>query len=242
MSHGFKVMNYLLQGIPNDIYNSVDACQDAKIMWERIKSPSNSHTPQPYYVTHPSSVIDYEEDCQGELQGDAQEDKLTTAMIDRVDIQSKNVGYAGNGNRNAGRQNRYQASNRKMVWFSRLKKMIRLFSGFYELSQIRERQMEQMLLTMKDEAAGNLDGEENDFMLDNAYEDDTLEELTAAIIMMARIQPADDKGVHEQTNHEKIKTDINTSDDAQIDCNIIFDDPYVENNDGIDEHDSNAHD
>ncbi|GJY68460.1 hypothetical protein Tco_0471442 [Tanacetum coccineum] len=32
-----KVMNYLLQGIPNDIYNSVDACKDAKTMWERIK-------------------------------------------------------------------------------------------------------------------------------------------------------------------------------------------------------------
>ncbi|GJS75028.1 hypothetical protein Tco_0724909 [Tanacetum coccineum] len=29
-------MNYLLQGIPNDIYNSVDACKDAK-KWERIK-------------------------------------------------------------------------------------------------------------------------------------------------------------------------------------------------------------
>ncbi|GKE73824.1 hypothetical protein Tco_1535865, partial [Tanacetum coccineum] len=32
-----KVMNYLLHGIPNDIYNLVDACQDAKTMWERIK-------------------------------------------------------------------------------------------------------------------------------------------------------------------------------------------------------------
>ncbi|GKD09690.1 hypothetical protein Tco_1189375 [Tanacetum coccineum] len=32
-----KVMNYLLQAIPNDIYNSVDACKNAKYMWERIK-------------------------------------------------------------------------------------------------------------------------------------------------------------------------------------------------------------
>ncbi|GKG16903.1 hypothetical protein Tco_0361860, partial [Tanacetum coccineum] len=29
-----KVMNYLLQAIPNDIYNSVDACKNAKEMWE----------------------------------------------------------------------------------------------------------------------------------------------------------------------------------------------------------------
>ncbi|GJR29209.1 hypothetical protein Tco_1105441 [Tanacetum coccineum] len=34
-------------------------------------SPSYSHSPQPYYITHPSSVIDYEEDYQGEIQGDA---------------------------------------------------------------------------------------------------------------------------------------------------------------------------
>ncbi|GKA82897.1 hypothetical protein Tco_0789645, partial [Tanacetum coccineum] len=32
-----RVMNYLLQSIPNDIYNSVDACKKDKDMWERIK-------------------------------------------------------------------------------------------------------------------------------------------------------------------------------------------------------------
>nr|GFA58964.1 hypothetical protein [Tanacetum cinerariifolium] len=32
-----KVMNYLIQEIPNDIYNSVDACKNAKDMWEQIK-------------------------------------------------------------------------------------------------------------------------------------------------------------------------------------------------------------
>nr|GEV25110.1 hypothetical protein [Tanacetum cinerariifolium] len=31
------VMNFLLQGIPNDIYNYVDACKTAKQMWERIR-------------------------------------------------------------------------------------------------------------------------------------------------------------------------------------------------------------
>ncbi|GJV65058.1 hypothetical protein Tco_1475886 [Tanacetum coccineum] len=32
-----RVMNYLLQAIPNDIYNSMDACKNDKDMWERIK-------------------------------------------------------------------------------------------------------------------------------------------------------------------------------------------------------------
>ncbi|GKG47616.1 hypothetical protein Tco_0507101, partial [Tanacetum coccineum] len=71
------------------------------------------------------------------------------------------------------------------------------------------------------------------------FRDETLEELTAAVIMMARIQPADDNvvtepnydakavnevnalhKVHEQANHVKHKTIIHTSDDDdQIDSN-----------------------
>ncbi|GKB33253.1 hypothetical protein Tco_0872654 [Tanacetum coccineum] len=30
---------------------------------------NSSYTPQPYYVTHPSSVVDYEDEYQGDLQG-----------------------------------------------------------------------------------------------------------------------------------------------------------------------------
>ncbi|GJU73669.1 hypothetical protein Tco_1265074 [Tanacetum coccineum] len=78
---------------------------------------------------------------------------------------------------------------------------------------------------------------------------------------MARIQPADGNAVteptydakaiskvnasykaHEQVNHVKCKTIIHTSDDDQIDSNIIFNNPYVENNGGTFEHESTAHD
>ncbi|GKE90878.1 hypothetical protein Tco_1571973 [Tanacetum coccineum] len=43
-------------------------------------SSSHSHA-QSYYVTHPSSVVDYDDEYQGELQEDSQEGKLTTAMM-----------------------------------------------------------------------------------------------------------------------------------------------------------------
>ncbi|GKD95507.1 hypothetical protein Tco_1379404 [Tanacetum coccineum] len=114
---------------------------------------------------------------------------------------------------------------------------------------------------MKDEAGSNLNDEENDFMLDNSDKEKIMEELTAAVMSMARIQPANGKAetvpsydrkvisevtdsskVHEQVSHVKYKTIIQTSDDDQIDSNIIFDYPYVENNGGTSEHDSNAHD
>ncbi|GKD18979.1 retrovirus-related pol polyprotein from transposon TNT 1-94 [Tanacetum coccineum] len=88
-----RVMNYL-----HDIYNSVDASSKAKKVARnhdplaRIAhsndsssqshaNPSYSNSSQPYYVTHPSLVVDYEEDYQGELQGDSQEEKITTAMM-----------------------------------------------------------------------------------------------------------------------------------------------------------------
>ncbi|GJZ30049.1 hypothetical protein Tco_0575096 [Tanacetum coccineum] len=69
-------------------------------------------------------------------------------------------------------------------------------------------------------------------MLDNHYEDDLLEEQNATvnasqIHLKSRLHF---KSIHEHTNHAKLKTVINTSDDDQIDSSIIFDDPYVENN------------
>ncbi|GJX49099.1 hypothetical protein Tco_0275944 [Tanacetum coccineum] len=118
-----------------------------------------------------------------------------------------------------------------------------------------------MLLAMKDEAGSNLKDEENDFLLDNSYVEETMKELTAVVMLMARIQPADGNAetvpsydanavsevnasskVHEHVTHVKCKTIIQTSDDDQIDSNIIFNDPYVENNGGTSAHDSNAHD
>ncbi|GKG28680.1 retrovirus-related pol polyprotein from transposon TNT 1-94, partial [Tanacetum coccineum] len=70
---------------------------------------------------------------------------------------------------------------------------------------------EQMLLAMKDEAGSNLNYEENDFMLDNSFGDETLEELTAAVIMMARIQPANDNGVNKPNYDAKAVSEVNSS-------------------------------
>ncbi|GJS50837.1 hypothetical protein Tco_0624199 [Tanacetum coccineum] len=93
--------------------------------------------------TASNELVHYEDEYQRELQGDSQEDKLTTAMMllaraitqkfytptnnrlctssttrnqaviqdGRVDIQTQNAGYGGNGNKNAGRQSRNQAFN-----------------------------------------------------------------------------------------------------------------------------------
>ncbi|GJW90676.1 hypothetical protein Tco_0168229 [Tanacetum coccineum] len=246
-----KVMNYLLQAIPNDIYNSVDASkgESLEFVYERLTmlvnimdrnnivsydmlydsfvqfephvlaskakkaaknhdplslivhsnaSSSQSHahpsySPQPYYVTHPSSVVDYEDEYQGELQGDSQEDKLITVMmlLARAITQKfstpTNTRYGGNSNKNAGDK----AGIERLMQEIEMMTAIRLFSVFHELSQLRERQIEQMLLAMKDEVGSNLNNKENDFMLETSYGEETMEELTAAIMLMARIPPTD---------------------------------------------------
>ncbi|GKD21434.1 hypothetical protein Tco_1223137 [Tanacetum coccineum] len=364
-----KVVNYLLQAIPNDIYNSVDACKNAKDMWERIKrlmfgSDVTSHVRHSRLIDEfdkfttkegeslelmyemltmlvnimdrnnvrpiPVSINTKFLNClqpewskyvtmkyQEELQGDSQEDKLTTAMMllaraisqkfstptnnrlrtssntknqavvqdGRVDIQTKNAGYGGNDNRNAGRQNRIQAfnvgngnddSNQIVQRVLRTESTPRKanvqcyncnekgqYARDFQKPRVRNAKYfrEKMLLAMKDEDGSNLKDKENDFLLDNSYGEKTMEELNVTVMLMARIQPADGNAktlpsydakavsevnasskVHEQVSHVKCKTIIETSDDDQIDSNIIFDDPYVENNGGTSDYDSNAHD
>ncbi|GKA75295.1 hypothetical protein Tco_0781673 [Tanacetum coccineum] len=308
-----KVMNYILQAIPDDIYNSMDACKDAQKMWGRIRRESldsvyerlstlvnvMDHNDVPpikvsintkflnslqlewsKYVTLTRQNKDlrdkFSTPTNNRLYTSSNTRNQAVKNDDRVDIQTKNAEYGGNGNRNAGRQNRNQSINARNGQFNRLMKVIRLgnYARDYPKHKVRDAKYfrEQMLLAMKDEAGGTLNDEENDFMLDNAYGDETLKELTVVVIMMAQIQLVDDnaetdpkydvevvsevnashialissmiskKGVHEHKDHEKLKTVINTSDDDQIDYNIIFDDPYVETNGGTVEHDSNAHD
>ncbi|GJZ76164.1 hypothetical protein Tco_0640629 [Tanacetum coccineum] len=307
-----KVMNYLLQAIPNDIYNSVDACKNAKDMWERIKwlmfgfdvtshvrhsrlmdefdkfaakegeslesvyerlttlvnimdrnnvhpiqvsintkflnclqpewskyvtmvrhnqtgdevsydqlydsliqfephilaskarkaaknhdplallahsnaSSSQSHanssySPQPYYVTHPSSVADYEDEYQARAITQKfsipTNNRLCTssntrnqAVIQdgRVDKQTKNACYGGNGNRNSGTQNRNQAFKWRKLGNEDRNQIVISKPRVRDAKYFRE----QMLLAMKDEAGSNLKDEENDFMLDNLNGDDT---------------------------------------------------------------------
>ncbi|GKA95773.1 hypothetical protein Tco_0817868 [Tanacetum coccineum] len=232
-----------------------------------------------------AKIVDYEDEYQGELQGDSQEGKLTTTMMMvELTYKSRMQVMVATIIRMQGDITRIKHLMQELG----MMKEIKLFSVFHELNQLRERQMfsvitaikkghyardyhkprvrdakyvrEQMLLGVKDEAGSNLNNEENDFMLDTSYGEETMEELTAVVMLMAQIQLAYGNAetvlsydanavsevnasskVHEQVSHVKRKTIIQTSDDDQIDSNIIFDDPYVEHNGGTSDHDSNDH-
>ncbi|GKA05646.1 hypothetical protein Tco_0684766 [Tanacetum coccineum] len=194
------------------------------------------YSPQPYYVIHPLSVVDYDDEYQRELQRDSQEDKLTTAMMllaraitqkfstptnnrlcissntknqavvsdGRVDIQTKNAGFVGNANKNTRRQNRNQLFNAG--------------NGSDESNKIIQRiprtdstPSKANVQYMKDEAKSNLINEENNFMLDNSYGEENLEGLTAAIMLMARHQPAYDNTKNVPSYDAKAVSEVNAS-------------------------------
>ncbi|GKC23150.1 retrovirus-related pol polyprotein from transposon TNT 1-94 [Tanacetum coccineum] len=169
---------------------------------------NSSYSPQSYHVTHPPSVVDYDDEYQGELQGDSQEDKLTTAMILLARAISQKFSSPTNNHLRVSSNTKNQAvcynCNEKGHYARDCQKPKVHVAKYFR---------EQMLLAMKDVAGSHLSNEENDFMLDNAYGEESLDELTASVMLMARLQSAtettdtvpsyDDKAVIQ--NPERLK-------------------------------------
>ncbi|GJZ33257.1 hypothetical protein Tco_0578693 [Tanacetum coccineum] len=243
-----ELMNLILLSIPNEIYNSVDACTTAKEMWKRVErlmrgtiqnqvdretrftnefdqfvaEPGealvsvynrfaqlmndlernkmifpivtvntkflNSLQPEwlkyvtqvrlakrltvdsfddlfdylqntsSYYVTHPTSVVDYDDEYQQDDVQTNSEDPLASAML--VNIQRKNFG-------NTGRNTRRAYVQEEVV----------------EGSNAHNE-------TENDEAGVILTDEQNNFLFADASRMEEIEELSANICLMARIKPA----------------------------------------------------
>nr|GEZ22101.1 hypothetical protein [Tanacetum cinerariifolium] len=120
---------------------------------------NSSYLPQPYCVIHPSSVVNYKDEYQDKMVELTYKPRMQV-MVEMV------TGMKG-----------YKTGFKHSMQEMRMMKKPRVYDAKYF--------REQMLLAMEDEVVINLKDEENDFMLDNSYGDETLEELTAAVIMMA---------------------------------------------------------
>ncbi|GJY22250.1 integrase, catalytic region, zinc finger, CCHC-type containing protein [Tanacetum coccineum] len=250
-----EAMNLILISIPNDIYNSVDACTTAKATWQRVerlmrgtmqhqvdreirfnnefdqfvvepgealvsvyllieesyddlfdylqqfkklvnasraKKLEKSHDPlalvahtgsssrnsSPYYVTHPSSVVDYDNDYQGDIVQNNSDDPLTSVMILLARAITRNFSNPTN-NRTVANVQCYNCSEKVHYACNCPKPRIRDSKYF----------MEQMLLAKQDEAGVILTDEQNDFLFADASRMEEIEELSANICLMARIQP-----------------------------------------------------
>ncbi|GJV70759.1 integrase, catalytic region, zinc finger, CCHC-type containing protein [Tanacetum coccineum] len=199
-----EVMNMILLSIPNEIYNSVDACTLAKDIFGQMiffhflqqfeklvnasrakklekshdllalvaNTGSSSRQTSSYYVTHPPSVVDYDDEYQNQaiIQGDM------------VNIQRRNSGNTGRNNRRAYVQEEVvEGMNAPNETGNVQRTLCTPSSG----------NTSTMLLAKQDEAGVILTDEHNDFLFIDASRMEEIEELSANICLMARIQPAD---------------------------------------------------
>ncbi|GJS12070.1 hypothetical protein Tco_0368866 [Tanacetum coccineum] len=277
-----EAMNLILISIPNDIYNSVDAYTTAQAMCQRVKRLMRGT------FSHPSSVVEYMiENYTDAFQNDY-EDLLISAMMlltreithhfsnptnnrlrtssntknqaivqgDKVNIQSQN-------SINDGRNTRSSYVQEEIIEAVKKKKKGPYYARNCPKPKLLDSKyfMEQMLLAKQDEAGVTLTDEHNDFLIADATRMEEIEELSANICLMARIQPVNidsdvgpsydstflsevqksstsyvnplfAKDNQEQKYPKQPKIINDTIGDDQIDSNIIFDEPNVDVNSG----------
>ncbi|GKA96792.1 retrovirus-related pol polyprotein from transposon TNT 1-94 [Tanacetum coccineum] len=277
---------------------------------------SSSRNTSSYYVTHPTSVVDYEDEYQQDDVHTNFEDPLAYAMLllaraitqkfsiptnnrlrtssntrnqaiiqgDRVNIQSRNSGNAGRNNRRAYVQEEIVEGSNAPNETGNVQRTLRTSSSGntstvqcyncsgkghyaknYPKPRVRESKyfMEQMLLAKQDEAGVILTDEQNDFLFADASRMEEIEELSANICLMAKIQPTDNTSdvgpsydsafiseVQSSSNNENeeqmypthTKIINSTIADDQIDSDTIFDTPSGNVNSGGIEKDTHVPD
>ncbi|GJX40401.1 retrovirus-related pol polyprotein from transposon TNT 1-94 [Tanacetum coccineum] len=151
-----------------------------------------------YYVTHPTSVVDYEDEYQQDDVHNNSEDPLALKMCYLLE---------------------------PLLKIFLLQQII-----VFALHPIPETKQ-----SFKDESGVILTNEQNDFLFADASRMEEIEELSANICLMARIQPADNTS-------DAGKAMIITIGDDQIDNDIIFDSPSGNVNSGSIEKDTHVPD
>nr|GEZ97032.1 hypothetical protein [Tanacetum cinerariifolium] len=159
---------------------------------------SSSRNTSSYYVTHPTSVVDYDDEYQQDDIQTNPEDPLAFAM---------NSSNTGRNNRRAYVQEEViEGSNETKNVQRNLRtsplgntSTVQCYNcsgkGYYARNYPKPRVqdlkyfMEQMLLEKQDEARVILTDEQNDFLFADASRLEEIKDLSANICLMARIQP-----------------------------------------------------
>ncbi|GKB74700.1 retrovirus-related pol polyprotein from transposon TNT 1-94 [Tanacetum coccineum] len=145
---------------------------------------SSSRPPSAYYVTHPPSVVDYDNDYQGDTFQNNYEDPLTSEMM----LLARTITQCFY---NPTKNHLRTSSNTITKQLCKLTEM--MLGTHIELFEVRLQDMLQMfnatIAMRKDEAGVTLTDEQNDFLVVDATRMEEIEELSENICLMARIQP-----------------------------------------------------
>ncbi|GJX99548.1 hypothetical protein Tco_0356567 [Tanacetum coccineum] len=153
---------------------------------------SSSWSPPTYYVTHPSLVMGYDNDYQGEAICNDQEDSLTTAMMLLACAITQRYSTPINNHLRTSSNTRNQAVVEDDHVDIQSKNVGN--SGHYARDCPKPRVcnskyfQEQILLVRKDEAGIMLKDEQNEFILEDACKIEEFEVLSATVCIMAQIQ------------------------------------------------------
>ncbi|GJU57487.1 hypothetical protein Tco_1235253 [Tanacetum coccineum] len=138
---------------------------------------SSSRTTSPYYVTRPFSVVDYDEDYQGDAVQNTFEDPLTSAMILLARAITQRFSNPTNNHLRTSTNTINQAINDA----GNIQRTLRTTSsGTATNVQCYNCSEKGVILT----------DEQNDFLFVDASRMEEIEELSANICLMAMIQPA----------------------------------------------------
>ncbi|GKA67459.1 retrovirus-related pol polyprotein from transposon TNT 1-94 [Tanacetum coccineum] len=192
----WRFMN-LFTFYPNEIRQfSVDACTIAKDML--ANTGSSSRQTSSYYVTHPTSVVDYDDEYQQDDVHNNSEDPIVSAMLLLAKAITQNFSNPTNNRLRASSNTKSQA----IIQGDRVNNQIRNSGntstvqcynysgkGHYARNcpkpRVRDSKyfMEQMLLAKQDEAGVILIDEQNDFLFADASRIDEIEEHSANICL-----------------------------------------------------------
>ncbi|GJU36956.1 hypothetical protein Tco_1185310 [Tanacetum coccineum] len=145
---------------------------------------SSSRNPSPYYVTHPSLVVDYDDDYQGDTFQNNSEDPLISEMMLLARAITQRFSNPTNNRLRTSSNTRNQEiieGNIVQNDAGNIQRTLRTTSSGYAAN---------MLLAKQDEAGVTLIDEQNDFLVADTTRMEEIKELSANICLMAIIQPS----------------------------------------------------
>ncbi|GJR82616.1 hypothetical protein Tco_0153401 [Tanacetum coccineum] len=209
-----ELMNLILLSIPNEIYNSVDACTTTKEMWKRFERealvsvynrfaqlmndlernkmifPSVKKF-EKLVIASRAKKLEKSHDPLALVAHTGSSSENTSILLSYVQEEVVEGSNAQNETRNVQRTLRTSSSGNTLIVQCYNCSGKRHYARNYRKPRVRDSKyfMEQMLLAKHDEAGVILTDEQNDFLFADASRMEEIKELNVNICLMARIQP-----------------------------------------------------